>query len=241
MRLLRALGTGLITGVVGMFLALFASDYLTKLYHVSNMEGQRGYAVVFLFAPLGTIVGFIVALVVSLRIRDLGFKGFAKAQLFAVLVTTSIAAIVSGVLYLAADKPPTIDGKELTLDFELRIPPTIQLPLELTDYTIRASLYASNRDNRYAKIGFHSISPRDGFTIVPGTAALMSHSANRELLASIGNEPHGTQLIPLKLPARLRKENEAWSDWTFATQHTDLSLVPESERIAARYRVRAID
>jgi hypothetical protein len=33
MRFLRALAIALITSVAGMFLAIFASDYLTKLYH----------------------------------------------------------------------------------------------------------------------------------------------------------------------------------------------------------------
>ncbi len=40
MRFLRAFAIGLITAVVGMFLAIFASDYLTRLYHVPDMEGQ---------------------------------------------------------------------------------------------------------------------------------------------------------------------------------------------------------
>ena len=40
MRFLRAFAIGVITAVVGMFLAMFASDYLTRLYHVPDMEGQ---------------------------------------------------------------------------------------------------------------------------------------------------------------------------------------------------------
>ena len=40
MRFLRAFAIGVITAVVGMFLAIFASDYSTRLYHVPNMEGQ---------------------------------------------------------------------------------------------------------------------------------------------------------------------------------------------------------
>lgn len=67
--------------------------------------------------------------------------------------------------------------------------------------------------------------------IVPATAVLMSHSANRSLLASIGNEPGASQFIDLKtLPAAPRKENETWSDWTLATQRADLTPVPELER-----------
>ena len=242
MRFLRAFAIGVITAVVGMFLAIFASDYLTRLYHVSDMEGQRGMAVIFLFAPLGLVVGFLIGIIAALRTRWSGVVGFIKTQGLSILIVIAIAAAVSGLLWLGADKPPKIDGKELVLEFELKIPPAIQIPEELNDYTIRASLYANNKDNRYASIDLKSMTKQDGYVIVSGTAALMSHSANRSLFASIGNEPGGSQFIDLKtLPAAPRKENETWSDWTLATQRADLTPVPETERIAVRYRVRPVD
>jgi hypothetical protein len=242
MRFLRALSIGVITAVVGVFLAIFASDYLTRLYHVSDMEGQRSMAVIFLFAPLGLVVGFLIGVIAALRTRWSGLVGFIKTQGLSILIMIAIAAAVSGILWLGADKPPKIDGKELVLEFELKIPPTIQIPEELNDYTIRASLYADNKENRYADIDLKSIRKQDSYVIVSGTVALMSHSANRSLFASIGNEPSASQFIDLRnLPAAPRKENETWSEWTPATQRADLSPVPEPERIAARYRVRPID
>jgi MFS family permease len=242
MRFLRAFAIGLITGVVGMFLAIFASDYLTRLYHVSDMEGQRGMAVIFLFAPLGLIVGFFIGVTAVLRTRWAGFVGFIKTQALSILIVIAIGGAVSGVLWLGANKPPKIDGKELMLEFELKIPSAIQIPAELNDNTIRASLYVDNRENRHASIDLKSMTKQDSYVIVSGTVALMSHSANRSLFASIGNEPGGSQFIDLKtLPAAPRKENETWSDWTPATQRTDLSPVPEPERIAVRYRVRPVD
>ena len=242
MRVVRAVGIALITAVVGMFLAIFASDYLTRLYHVSDMEGQRGMTVIFLFAPLGIIVGFVVGIVTALLARWPGFKGFVKAQGLSILITIAFAAVVSGLCWMGADHPPKIDGKNLTLDFELKIPPAISLPDELNDYNIRASLYANNRDNRYAKIDIRSITKADGSTIVPGSAELISSSANRSLLAHVGNEPTASQFIELKnLPATPRKQNDAWSEWITATQYADLKPVPEPERMSVRYRVRVAD
>lgn len=242
MRFLRAFAIGVITAVVGMFLAIFASDYLTRLYHVPDMEGQRGMAVIFLCAPLGLVVGFVIGVIAALRTRWSGVVGFLKTQGLSILIMIAIGGAVSGLLWLGADKPPKIDGKELALEFELKIPPRIQIPEELNDYTIRASLYANNKDNRHASIDLKSIRKQDSYLIVSGTAALMSHSANRSLLASIGNEPGASQFIDLKtLPAAPRKENETWSDWTLATQRADLTPVPELERIAVRYRVRPVD
>ena len=242
MRFLRAFAIGVITAVAGMFLAIFASDYLTRLYHVPDMEGQRGMTVIFLFAPLGFVVGFLIGVISALSTRWSGVVGFIKTQGLSIVIVIAIAAAVSGLLWLRADKPPKIDGKELLLEFELKIPPALQIPEELNDYTVRASLYANNMDNRHASIDLKSIRKQDSYVVVSGTAALMSHSANRSLLASIGNEPGASQFIDLKtLPAAPRNENEIWSDWTLATQRADLTPVPETERIAVRYRVRPVD
>ena len=238
MRFLRAFAIALITAVVGMFLAVFASDYLTRLYHVSDMEGQRGMTVIFLFAPLGIIVGFLIGLITALRTRWPGFIGFLKTQALSILVTIALATVVSGLCWVAADKPPKIDGNNLTLDFELKIPAAIRVPSESTPNDIYASLYASNRDNRSAILDFKSIARPDGYVIIPGTAELMSHSPDRELLASMGNETGASQFIHLNLPAAPRKEDETWSRWILATQRADLSPVPEPERIAVRYHVR---
>ena len=163
MRFLRAFAIALITAVVGMFLAVFASDYLTRLYHVSDMEGQRGMTVIFLFAPLGIIVGFLIGLITALRTRWPGFIGFLKTQALSILVTIALATVVSGLCWVAADKPPKIDGNNLALDFELKIPPTIRVPSESTPNNIYASLYASNRDNRSTILDFKSIARPDGY------------------------------------------------------------------------------
>ena len=90
MRFLRAFAIGVITAVVGMFLAIFASDYLTRLYHVSDMEGQRGMAVIFLFAPLGLVVGFIIGVIAALRTRWSGVVGFLKTQGLSILIVIAI-------------------------------------------------------------------------------------------------------------------------------------------------------
>jgi hypothetical protein len=54
MRVLRAFAIALITGIAAAALVIPVSDYLTQLYHVSNMEGQRGMLIMFGIAPLTT-------------------------------------------------------------------------------------------------------------------------------------------------------------------------------------------
>jgi hypothetical protein len=47
MRFLRAFFIVLFTAFVGCLLAVFVGDYLTKLAHVPEMEGQRGMTIIF--------------------------------------------------------------------------------------------------------------------------------------------------------------------------------------------------
>jgi MFS family permease len=235
---LRVVAIALLTAIAGGILSTAASLYLTELYHVSNFEGGRGMLIFFALAPLGFIVGLIIGLIVALLSRGTGFSGFAKAQGIALAVTISLAAIVSGTLYLAADHPPTLNGKSLALEFEVKIPPTLKLPAQPSVQTLHASLYANDRDNRYALLDYDKITTRDGFVFVPGKASLLSQTFNRDLLVSIESEGGVSQFIKLKLRAKPTKEDEAWSDWMTATERADLSPVPDGERIAVRYRVQ---
>ena len=240
-RALRVIGIAFVTAIAGTVLSVVASLYLTELYHISNFEGGRGMLIFFALAPLGLIVGFIIGLVVALRSRGTGFGGFAKAQGIALGIAIGLAAVVSGILYLAADHPPKLDGKPIALEFELKIPPALKLPVQPSVQTLHASLYANDRDNRYALLDYDKIASRDGFVFVPGKASLLSQTFNRDLLVSIENEGGASQFIKLKLRAKPRKEDEAWSDWMTATERADLTPVPESEKIAVRYRVQPED
>ena len=238
MRALRVIVIAFFTAIAGAVLSVVASLYLTELYHVSDFEGGRGMLILFALAPLGLIVGVIIGLVVALRSRRTGFSGFAKAQGIALGVAIGLAAVVSGVLYLAADHPPKLDGKPLALEFELKIPPALKVPAQPSEQTLHASLYANNRDNRYALLDYDKIASRDGCVFVPGKASLLSQTFNRDLFVSIEGEGGAGQFIKLKLRAKPRQEDEPWSDWITATERADLSPVPEPERITVRYRVQ---
>lgn len=196
--------------------------------------------VIFLCVPLGLLAGFITGLIVGLCTAATGFGGFLKVQGLSLASLIGLGAIVTGLFWIGADKPPVIGGKTLTLDFELRVPPGVAFPAEPAYSNVHASLYANDRDNRVAEIDFHSIRREGDNVIAPGTAPLMSHSSNRSLLAQIEGESGSSQFIPVKLPPSPRKADEAWSDWIVADEQADLSPIPEPQRMAVRYRVRPI-
>jgi MFS family permease len=241
MRVLRAVFIALLTAFVGCLLAFFVGDYLTRIAHMSDMEGGRGMFVVFVSAPLGILVGSVIGIILSVLVRQQGMAGFFAAQGWSLLIICGLAGLFAGVPYLLLDKPPRIDGKPLELQFELRAPATFNIPDQPDGYTVRASLYADNRQNQYAFIDWNTITKDAAYVTIPGHVPLLTHSKTRSLLASVGNEPVASQFIDLKIPPAPRKEDETWSDWIFARQRADLSPVPESERIALRYRVRPIN
>jgi hypothetical protein len=242
MRVLRALLIALLTAFVGCVLAFLVGDYLTKLAHVPEMEGQRGVTIFFLCVPLGIFAGLVIGIGSAIAVRRQGLAGFFVAQGWSLLIICGLAGLLAGVPYLLSDKPPTIDGKHLELQFELRAPAIFKIPDQPDGYSIRVSLYADNRQNQYAFIDWNGITKDAEHAMVPGHVPLLTHSKTRSLLASIGNEPGASQFIELKrLPAAPRKENETWSDWIFAPQRADLSPVSEPERMALRYRVHRID
>jgi len=238
MRVLRASLIALFTAFVGCLLAFFIGDYLTTLEHMSNMEGGRGMFVVFVCAPLGILVGLVIGIVSSILVRREGPAGLFLAQGWSLLIVCALAGLLAGVPYLLSDKPPTIDGKRLELQFELRAPVTFKIPDQPDGYSIRASLYTDNRQTQYAFIDWNGITKDSEHATVPGHVPLLTHSKTRSVLASIGNEPVASQFIELKIPPAPRKEDETWSNWILAGQRADLSPIPETERMALRYRVR---
>ena len=156
-------------------------------------------------------------------------------------ILAALAGLLVGVPYLLSDKPPRIDGKRLELQFELRAPATVQIPDQPDGYSIRVSLYTDNRQSRFAFIDWSAITKDAEHITIPGNVPLLTHNKTRSLLASIGNEPAGSQFIELKIPPSPTKQDETWSEWIFATQRADLSPVPEPDRFAARFRVRSAD
>jgi hypothetical protein len=240
-RFLRVSFIALFTAFVGCLLAFFVGDYLTKLAHVPEMEGQRGMTVVFLCAPLGILAGLVIGIVSAILVRRAGAAGFLVAQGWSLLIVIALASLLAGVPYLLSDKPPRIDGKFLTLDFEVRVPPSIQLPAEIHDYTVSVSLYTDGTQTRVAQIDPRSIKKDSTGATFSGTVPILSHAASRQLFPSIANIEHGSQFIPLDLPAAPRKENETWSDWIFATQYADETPATGLERMSARYRIQPVD
>src|SRR5215475_13926614 len=113
MRVLRALLVALLTAFAGCILAFFVGDYLTKLAHVPEMEGQRGMTVLFLCVPLGILTGLVIGTISSVVVQRRGSTGFLIAFGWSLLMICGVAGLLGGISYLLSDKPPEIGGKFL--------------------------------------------------------------------------------------------------------------------------------
>src|SRR5256884_9876957 len=191
------------------------------------MERQRRLPVVFLCSPRGILASLVIGIISAVLVRRQGLAGFLIAQGWSLLIVCGLAGLLVGVPYVLSDKPPRIDGKQLELQFELRAPPTFQIPDQPNGYSIRVSLYTDNQQSRFAFIDWSGITKDANHITIPGNVPLLTHSKARSLLASIGNEPAGTQFIELKILPAPRKQAESWSEWIFAIQRADLGRVPE--------------
>jgi hypothetical protein len=193
-------------------------------------------AVLFLYVPLGILAGLVIGIVSSIVVRRWGAAGFLVAQGWSLLIVCGAAGLLAGVPYLLSDKPPTIDGKHLELQFELRSPAVFKIPDQPDCYGIRVSLYTDNKQSRFAFIDWNSIQKDTEHVMIPGGVPMLTHSKTRSLPASIGDEAVASQFIELRIPPAPRKKDETWSDWIFATQRADLSPVSEPDRM-----VRPVD
>jgi hypothetical protein len=123
--------------------------------------------VVFVCAPLGILVGLVIGIISSILGRREGLAGLFIAQGWSLLIVCCVAGLVAGVPYLLSDKPPTIDGKRLEMQFELRAPGTFKIPDQPDGYSVRVSLYTDDRQSLFAFIDWSSITKDSEHVTIP--------------------------------------------------------------------------
>lgn len=233
--------TALLTGVVGLFSVGFLGSFCVTWYRISSREGGSGYFVIAL-ALLGAVASFFIGIVTTYFVApDHSGLGFLKAfgtSSGVVLLLTGIATLLCWAL---ADIPPTVDGKELRLEVELRLPAGETVPAVFNEdknsFTM-ARVSNHRRANSWpGKMDFSKATLVNGRWVIPASVFLFTRRGMRVIEIQIeGREMEG---FGLPLPASPGMRFVEWSDWLPRMMGKGQSW-PDT-RLSYRFRVRPIE
>lgn len=247
---LRAFIGGLLGLVVGAVGAATMSNVVMGWYGVSDFEGGRGMAAVFVFGPLGGLVGLGLGIWLGLRIgrkRPIAADGRPAPEpspqhglrnaAIAVVGIIALGAVILWVQYASTPQHLEYDQAGADLEFELRAP--AQLAASLDPKVIEVSL---DTDLNQMPATWSDAPPRmDGeWTSLSGEVELYYRTASRLLVFKF---PEGRDLIFKPALAAKPDPDDGWSEWR-EVDYVGLPGQPQTVKPRAedayelRYRVR---
>lgn len=214
MKILLSLGAALITGVVGLLTAGVVAAAYVDWYNVSSFEGASGFLIIGV-ALIGGAVSFVIGLVVALARSAAGRPFFWWSALATCGASLGLGGAVALVLYLLADFPPTIDGQELRLEVEIRLPAGQTVPSDKSGvdsvFFLGSMVDHTQRASRYGTLKLDQARMENGRWIVPAEVLLFTSRGLRSIDARIGEKRIAGFIVPL--PPHPGKADEQWSGW----------------------------
>jgi hypothetical protein len=203
----------LLTGIVSAVAAGFVAAGYATWYRVSNFEGAGGYMIISV-GILGGLAGLVFGLVVA-RYGAPGEAGsFLRAASIALGSVAAIAGVAAAVGWLLAEHPPTLDGHELMLEVELRLPagqaPGVER--QAGDFFTVEVLVDQQPHSRQSGDFSVKEARQEGLRwIVPASAYLHTQRAGRVIHWRLGGIE--APRFQLALPAKPGHEHLQWSAW----------------------------
>ncbi len=228
-----------ISGGVSLLLGGFIANACVAWFQISSREGASGYFVVFI-ALCSAIAGLIVGLLVARIVVATSSPGFGKELLCALGVVIFIAGAAALTCRMLADIPPTIDGRELTLQVDFRLPNTLDLeksPLEDSEWAFNLASLAgrTRRVYRDGTIQLAGVRVEEGRWIVPAQVELFTQRGGRLVTLSRLNSTEILGFL-IPLPARPGAAFQHWSQW-MPIQQVNGQPWP-SDKMSYRFRVQ---
>ena len=233
-----ALAVAFVNGIAGALLCLPVALWGMKIHHASHFEGSSDFGVVFVWMPLAAIIGFLVGFGLSFSTRRRGFPGYAYRQGIALLAIAGLIAVGGGLTYATAVRPhvPTIDGKPLALQIELRVPANGRTIEQLRATGFDARVDEDPDDASNASPLWSQAVRTDEFITVPMWENLHSITKKRQIPAWDAHESY--HYFKVAVPASPQKIDEAWSDWIVSVLPANENNETQVMECHARYRVR---
>lgn len=230
---------GVVTAVAGCLGTGLVAAFLVDWFRVTSHEGAAGYFVVGL-ALLGLLGGLVVGVVSSRLVAASAHPGLVKALGVSLAATAAFLTLVVVLSWLSADFPPTLDGRELIVEVEVRLPAGLEPPApgSVPEHEWHATITADSgrRHGSLAPLRLAEATRVDGAWILPAAVFLTTSDAGKALGAQLGEA--GTQFFRMSVPGRPSHAAMDWSPWQTGATTGSLRPVPESEAASVRYRVQ---
>ncbi len=209
-------------------------------FRISSREGASGYFVVFL-GLLGLGVGFVVGLVCARVVAGGTAAGFLHALGLALATLAALLALAGGLSWLAADFPPTLDGQELAVAVEARLPADVVLPpagdpAAGSGWHVTITADSGARRQSLAPLDLAGAETVDGRIHLRAVVPLATTDRGKALGVALGER--GTQYFRLPLTGRPTAADLAWSDWRVDATTSSLAPLPADQAVTVRYRVQ---
>ena len=235
----RCLGTGFCVAVAGLFLGGFLGTLCVDWYRISSFEGGSGYFVL-LFALLGAIIGFFVGLVAGIIASKASRLRFLKGLGIGLGSACALTGVITALCWVFADHAPTIDGRELVLDVELRTPEGAAQPAAQEFFKPSLGLLRSgaSKSAGYGQFDLEASKRELERWIVPGQCSLVTSTGGRSIWVAWNTNESLYFSIPL--PGRPGKGDMEWCEWRNASavlRDLKWTNAPPGS-FAVRYRVQ---
>ncbi|HPF89977.1 MAG TPA: hypothetical protein PLL57_04915 [Flavobacteriales bacterium] len=206
-----ALVVALLTAVITAIITAPVTDKVTRMHGVSDFEGGRGMLIGFVLIPAGFIGGFLFGLLGTKLVHAVEWNQFWKAAGLSVVMGQAALFGIAGLSVLTLPRPPLINGQQLSLEIEVRVPRSRITPDAKEPNGIRLSIYAGPKDNHYADIDRSRFREEGDDLIVTAIAPLRSRSYGRVASFHILND---TWLAAdITLPARPSEADTSWTSF----------------------------
>lgn len=240
MNWLLAFVIAFLTGVLGLFGVGLLGNQNVRWYRISSMEGGSGYYVIGL-ALAGAVAGFIVGLVVARFVgRDLEGFHFLRGLGASLGTMLLLIGITTFLCWQFAHIPPTLDGRELMIEAEFRLPVGDEKLPDASPGKSSFFLFSLGGHKRLGsstgELDFAHARRENGRWIVPGKVFLFTGRGLRVLEPGFaGKEVPG---FGLSMPSRPGRKFLEWSDW-LPRMKSAKEPWPDSE-VSYRFRVQPI-
>jgi len=234
MKIISYIFIAILTGALALLCSGLVANACVRWYNISSFEGKAGFIMVSI-ALLGGLVGIVIGLITTRIVASGASPGFLKGLGLSCGIVLAASALAVLVSWLLADIPPKIDGEELDLLVEYRLPAGkggLPEPSDDTYLALGSLSGKTVRKKMRGKLDLAAARYEDGYLILPGSVYIFTSRGKRLLYIVINDETSAGFIVPL--PRRPGPKFEKWSDWILYPEQDD----PKWQGKSYRFRVQ---